>query len=117
MEALIRGAKALGPVAEYDFTGNNGERYRYVDLYDDGAGKVIRVSLDRECSPPALGFGSTVDLWVRIDQGEKIVRGEDRDRTFGSLKLKAVSIELAEAAGNGAGSAGAATEALEAEAA
>jgi hypothetical protein len=112
MEALIRGAKALGPVAEYDFTGNNGERYRYVDLYDDAAGKVIRVSLDKDCSPPAVGFGDSLDLWVRIDQGEKIVRGEDRDRTFGSLKLKAVAIELSKATENGAGAAGAATESI-----
>lgn len=102
MQALIRNAVALSNVGEYDFTGSQGEKYRYVDLYDGERGEIVRLSLSADCTPPAnVEFGTKVDLWCEILSNEKIVRGEDRDRSMKSLKLRAVSIELSKATTNG----------------
>lgn len=94
MQARITNARALG-AGEYDFTGNAGERYRYLDLYDREAGKVVRISVAKDCICPAIpDEGATVDLWVELNANEKIVRGEDRDRSIGTLKLRAVDVQL-----------------------
>jgi hypothetical protein len=106
MQAHIRNARVLG-LGEYDMTGPNGERYRYLDLYDPLAGRaanaVVRISLDKDCTPPAaVEWGVSVDVWVELVTNEKIVRGEERDRAIGQLKLRAVDVQLA-ASQNGAG--------------
>lgn len=103
MQALIRNAKALAPVGEYDFKGPKGEIYRFLDLYDAEQGGVVRLSLAADCNPPqTVDFGTALDVWCELVQGEKIVRGEDRDRALKNLKLRAVDVQLAKAATNGA---------------
>lgn len=99
MQAHIRNAVALASVGTYDFKGPAGEEYRFIDLYDEEQGAVVRLSIDKDCNPPAdLSFGSKIDLWAEVVNNEKIVRGEDRDRSMKSLKLRVVSIENAKAA-------------------
>jgi hypothetical protein len=93
VEAHIRNARATS-TGEYDFAGPKGERYRYLDLYDDTRGEIVRVSVAKDCTLPAVEFGTIVDLWVELVSNEKIVRGEDRDRAIGTLKLRAISVEL-----------------------
>lgn len=96
MEAIIKNARALGPVGEYDFTGEKGEKYRYIDLFNEAAGEVVRLSLAKDCTPPAdLAFGSQLDVLVVVRNNEKIVRGEDRDRSMKSLKLSVTGITAA----------------------
>ncbi len=95
MQAHITQARALGR-GEYDFKGSKGETYSFLDLYDKSAGKVLRLSLGADCVCPAIPEeGVTVNVWCEVVQGEKIVRGEDRDRSMASLKLRAVNVELA----------------------
>lgn len=96
MQAHIRNARALA-AGEYDFTGDKGERYRFLDLYDKDAGRIVRISLGKDCVCPAIpDEGASVDVWVELLTNEKIVRGEDRDRSIGTLKLRAVNVELAQ---------------------
>ncbi len=98
MQAHITQARALGR-GTYDFKGPNGESYSFLDLYDKDAGKVLRLSLGKDCVCPAVpDEGVTVNVWCEVVQGEKIVRGEDRDRSMASLKLRAINVELAKAA-------------------
>lgn len=105
MQAQIRNATVLG-VGEYDFTGPKGERYSYLDLYDPQAAQqsqaVVRLSIAKDCTPPAgIAFGTAVDVWAELVPNEKIVRGEERDRSIGTLKLRAVDIRVAAAQANG----------------
>jgi len=98
VQAHISNARALGR-GEYDFKGPKGEVYSFLDLYDRDAGKVVRLSLGKDCTCPAIpDEGATVNLWVELVANEKIVRGEDRDRSIGTLKLRAVNVELAKPA-------------------
>lgn len=98
MQGRILNAQVLG-LGEYDFEQADGGRTRYIDLYDDEAGlptqAVVRFTLDGNCHLPAEpSMGERVDLWFRVMHGEKVVRGESRDRAFSQLKLRATSIEL-----------------------
>ncbi len=98
MQVHITQARALGR-GQYDFKGPKGEVYSFLDLYDKEAGKVLRLSLGQDCVCPAIPEeGATINVWCEVVQGEKIVRGEDRDRSMVSLKLRAVNVELAKAA-------------------
>lgn len=94
LQAQIRNARAAG-AGEYDFTGPKGERYRWIDLYDEGRGAIVRLSLTAECELPNIEFGTLVDVWCAIAADEKIARGEERDRVFKGIKLRAVNIALA----------------------
>jgi len=98
LQAHIQNARALAH-GEYDFKGAKGETYAFLDLYDKEAGKVVRLSLGKDCTCPVIPEdGATVNLWVELVANEKIVRGEDRDRSIGTLKLRAVNVELAKPA-------------------
>lgn len=98
MEGFFRNVTAL-EVGTWDFKGDNGEEYRYIVVYDPESRENLTVSLDADCTPPAVEFGTKIDMWIRLSQADKVVRGERNgranDRTINQLKLKAVSIELA----------------------
>src|ERR1043165_7796312 len=94
MEAQFKNCTAL-EIGKYDFTGEDGQRYRYIVVYDADTRENVTISLDKGCVPPAIEFGTKVDLWVRVRKSDKIVRGEDRDRTFGQIKLTATDVVLA----------------------
>lgn len=99
MQAHILGARATA-LGKYDFKGPNGEEYRFLDLYDDEQGEIVRISLSQECQVPEVEFGTLVDLWVEVRSATKIVRGAEAgsDRSIAQTKLRAVDVRLSAAA-------------------
>lgn len=99
LEAQLRNA-IVCELGEYDFTGPQGERYPFLTLYNGRENLQMSIAKDANV-PESLNFGDRVDVWFRIDQADKIVRGEDRDRAFGQLKLKVIDVKMAKAGSNG----------------
>lgn len=98
LEAQLRNAIAT-EVGEYDFTGPKGERYRFITLYNGR--ENLTLSLAADCPlPEGIKFGTEVNVWFRLNQATKNVRGETArdDRNFSQIKLQAVNVELAKAA-------------------
>jgi hypothetical protein len=91
MDARIE-AQALG-VGEYDLTLDDGTKPRYIDLYDADSG-LVRISVARDVPPESLELkmGDPVVLRCTVGNAEKVVRGEERDRTVKSVRLQAVEI-------------------------
>src|SRR4051812_15280773 len=81
VEGHFKNVRAI-ETGEYDFTGPKGERYAYIVVYDDTTKQNLTISLDKDCTPPAVEFGTKVDMWVRVASSDKIVRGEERDRSI-----------------------------------
>jgi hypothetical protein len=99
MQGHLLNAQVVG-VGEYDFAGEHGEKYRYLDLYDESAATpadaIVRMSVGKDASvPDTVTMGSRVDVWFNIRPAQKSVRGESRDRVIGVLKLQAVDVQIA----------------------
>jgi len=93
VEAEFKNVRAL-KLGEYDFTGPKGEKYPYIVIFDEQSNDNLTISLDKDCTPPAVEFGTLVDIWLRVSPNEKIVRGEERDRAISTLKLRAIDVKL-----------------------
>lgn len=98
MEVLLT-ARVLD-VGEYDLTNDDGSHPRFLDVYDKESGQ-IRLSLHKECVVPAgVEFGTICTLGCLLDNSEKYVRGEERDRSIKGVRLRVRDIAIA-AAKNG----------------
>jgi len=87
MEAFIPAARVLG-VGEYDMEMAEGRaKPRYLDIYSPESGQV-RLSVHRDCPPlDGIEFGAMLDLRCELANSERVVRGEDRDRSMKSVRV------------------------------
>lgn len=88
----LHGVRCLA-LGEYDFTGDQGQRYRYLDLYDAENGETMRMSLNKDVPTPVVEFGDFFDIRVNLSTETKVVKGTDR--SIERLKGQIVHLEPA----------------------
>jgi hypothetical protein len=67
----------------------DGKSYPYIGIFNGR--ENLQLPLEKDCIPPAgLEFGSKVDFWAVVSQGQKVVG----DRAVGKVGLRIKNIEL-----------------------